>query len=172
MKKFFAILLALCLFTGVALAEAVEINWSDVEASVTEAGIEGDFAAISDIGVKMFIPTVFQDVELSDEDVADGFICYLTTEDQSGNVLVFYADAEGLSLEDFAAGLPEAGATDVELGTLNGIPVVTYAQADNDSVNVSMMTDAGNIVVFCFNPASDEGFQGVAAIMSASIQPV
>ena len=168
MKKFFAILMALCLFCSVALAE--EINWADVEASVAEAGIEGDFVSVSDLGVKMFVPSVFQEVELSEEDVANGYICYLTTEDQSGNVGVFYNDTEGLSLEELAAGLSEAGATDVELATLNGIPVVTYTQSESDSVNVGMMTDAGNAVVFSFSPSSDEGFQSIAAIMTASIQ--
>ena len=56
MKKIFAILMALCLLIGCAMAE--EINWADIEGTVAESGIEGDFASISDIGLKMFIPSV------------------------------------------------------------------------------------------------------------------
>ena len=86
MKKIVALLMALCLLGSFALAESVELNWADVEGAVADAGIEGNFAAISDIGVKMFIPTVFQDVELSDEDVAEGYLCVLSTEDESATV--------------------------------------------------------------------------------------
>ena len=81
MKKIIAILMALCLLTGFAMAE--EINWSDIEDTVADSGIEGEFFSISDIGVKMFIPDVFQEAELSEDDVAEGYICYLTTEDES-----------------------------------------------------------------------------------------
>lgn len=169
MKKIIAILMALCLLTGFAMAE--EINWSDIEDTVADSGIEGEFFSISDIGVKMFIPDVFQEVELSEDDVAEGYICYLTTEDESGTVAVTYADVNGMSLEDYAGYLPEVGATDVELGTLNGIPVVSYEVPENDTVNIAMMTDAGNAIEFVFNPASDEGFSSVAGIMGASIQP-
>ena len=105
MKKIIAILMALCLLTGFAMAE--DINWSDVEATVADSGIEGDFFSIGDIGVKMFIPSVFQEVELSEDDVAEGYICYLTTEDEAGTVAVTYADVNGMSLEDYAGYLPE-----------------------------------------------------------------
>ena len=169
MKKIFAILMALCLLVSCAMAE--EINWADIEGTVAESGIEGDFASISDIGVKMFIPSVFNDIELSEEDVANGYLCYLTTDDESGTVAVMYADVNGMSLEDYAASLPDVGATEVELGTLNGIPVVTYEVPENDTMNIAMMTDTGNAIEFVFNPASDEGFKSVATIIAASIQP-
>ncbi|MER2143536.1 MAG: hypothetical protein ABS888_07045, partial [Eubacteriales bacterium] len=60
MKKIFALLMALCLLGTCALAEPTEINWSDLEAQVAESGIDGDFYSVSDIGVKMFIPTALQ----------------------------------------------------------------------------------------------------------------
>ena len=170
MKKIVALILAMCLLTGFALAEAVEINWEDVEGSVAEAGIEGDFADIADLGIRMFVPSVFQEVELSEAEIGGGYIFLMSTEDQSANVAAYYVSADGMTLEDFGAALSEAGAEDVELVTVNGIPVVTYEQPATDSMNVGMLTDADNLVIFVFEPASDEGFQSVAAIMTASIQ--
>ena len=171
MKKILAILMALCLMAVCAMAEANEVNWADVEPSVAEAGIEGNLVSVSDLGVKMFVPTIFQEVELTEDDVNNGYICYLTTEDGSAKVAVMYANLEGASLEDYMAALPEVGATEVEMGVINGIPVVTYKMPENDTLNVAMLTDAGYGIEFLFAPASDEGFQSVAAIMSASIQP-
>lgn len=170
MKKIVALFMALCLLTGFALAEAVEINWEDVEASVAEAGIDGDFAAIADLGIKMFVPSVFQEVELSEEEIGAGYIFLMSTEDNSANVAAYYVSADGMTLEDLGAALSESGAQDVELVTINSIPVITYEQPASDSMNVCMLTDADNFVMFIFEPASDEGFQSVAAIMTASIQ--
>ena len=75
-----------------------------------------------------------------------------------------------MTLEDLGAALSESGAKDVALVTINGIPVITYEQPATDSMNVCMLTDADNFVMFVFEPASDEDFQSVAAIMTASIQ--
>lgn len=169
MKKFVAILMALCLLCGFAMAE--EINWADVEPSVTEAGIEGSFASVSSIGVKMFIPSGLSELELSDEDVENGYICYLTDSDQTCAAVVMYADLNGASLDKYAEVLPEVGATEIELCTLNGIPVVTYSMPENNTMNVCLLTDTGYGIEFVFFPADDENFKSVATIMAASIQP-
>lgn len=170
MKKLFALLMALCLLGTCALAEPTKINWSDLEAQVAESGIDGDFYSVSDIGVKMFIPTFLQNMELTEDDVNQGYICFLANEDQSALVAVMYANFEGKSLEDYAAVLPEVGATEIEMIVVNGIPAVSYEVPGNDTLNVAMGTDQGYIIEFVFKPASDEGFKSIAAIMSASIQ--
>ena len=170
MKKILAIVMALCLLGACALAEATEVKWADFAEAVAANGIEGDIYPISDLGVSMFIPNVFQEVELSEEDVQNGYLCYLTTEDQSAAVAVMYANLGSASLEDYAATLPEVGATDIDNCVINGIPAVSYQMPENDTVNVAMLTDTGYGIEFVFSPASDEGFQTVAAIMTASIQ--
>ena len=171
MKKFLAILMVLCMFACAAMAESAEVNWADVEPSVAEAGIEGNFVSVADLGIKMFVPAGFQEAELSDEDVQAGYISYLTTEDQSAVMAIMYADLGGASLEDYANTLPQVGATEIEPGTINGIPVVTYDMPENNTLNVAMLTDTGYGIEFIFSPANDDGLKSVAAIMTASIQP-
>ena len=171
MKKFLAILMVLCMFACAAMAEPAEVNWADVEPSVAEAGIEGNFVSVADLGIKMFVPAGFQETELSDEDVQAGYISYLTTEDQSAVMAIMYADLGGASLEDYANTLPQVGATEIEPGTINGIPVVTYDMPENNTLNVAMLTDTGYGIEFIFSPANDDGLKSVAAIMTASIQP-
>ena len=67
MKKLFALLMALCLMLcACAYAEeTAEINWADVEEKAAQ--IEGQFAPIADLGVMVYIPSIFGSVELSDE---------------------------------------------------------------------------------------------------------
>ena len=178
MKKFLFVVLAVMLLTfSAAFAQETEtvneINWTDVEPAVAEAGISGDFAAVSDLGIMMWIPDVFSEIELDEEDVEDGFICILATEDEEEGVMVFYEDFEGAGLEDLLAVLSEEeDVEEPEMGVINGIPALTYTDVENDALNVVFMTDEGYAVVFSFFPMSDEGFSQVAAIMAASIQAV
>ncbi len=178
MKKILLVMLAVLMLTfSVAFAQETqtvnEINWTDIEAAVAESGISGDFFAISDLGVMMWIPEVLSEVELDDEDVEDGYICILATEDGEAGAMVFYEDAEGLDLEGLMAGMSEVeGITELEMGIINGIPALTYSDTENDAMSVVFMSDKGNAVAFTFFPMSDEGFAQIASIMAASIQPV
>ena len=172
MKKVFALLvsLALVLAIGSALAEAVEINWSDFETEVAEAGWVGDFIEIPGMSAKMYMPSVLQPVELTDEDVENGYIGYYATEDQSAAVALTYVAAEGLELAAYKEALPEYGASEIEDVIINGIAAIDYKDEANDAVVMAMATEGGAILSFIFAPASDESFAAVAAVMMASVQ--
>ena len=172
MKKVFALLvsLALVLAMGSALAEAVEINWSDFEAQVAEAGWVGDFVEIPGMSAKIYMPSVLLPVELTDEDIENGYIGYYATEDGSAAVALVYVDVDGMELSEYKEALPEYGASDIEDVIINGISAIDYKIADNDSVSLSMATQAGAILEITFAPMSDEAFAAVATVMMASVQ--
>ena len=178
MKKFLFVVLAVMMLTfSAAFAQETEtvnqIYWSDIEETVAESGISGDFVAVSDLGIKMWVPDVFVEVELDEKDIEDGYICLLGTEDEKSGVLVFYQDAEGLDLEGVMSGMSEVeGVTELEMGAINDIPALTYSDTENDSMSVVFMSDAGNAIVFSFFPMSDEGFAQIASAMAASIQVI
>lgn len=151
---------------------ANELNWEDVAEAVEEAGWEGDFVSFDEIAVKMYVPDALQMTELTDEDRESGYIAYFMTEDESAAVSVMYVDADGMELEEYQTYLEgEADVDEVEAGILNGVPVLTYTMPENDTACVSLATEAGYILEFAFSPTSDEGFESVAQIMIASIQP-
>ena len=131
MKKFLFVVLAVMLLTFSAVfaqeTETVnEVNWTDIEPAVAESGISGDFYAVSDLGIQKWIHSVFNELELDEEDVEDGFICILETEDEEEGVMAFYSDFEGAGLEDLLAFLiEEEGVAEPEMGVINGIPAVT-----------------------------------------------
>ncbi len=174
MKNYVFVVLAVLLLTFSAVfaqeTETVqEINWEDIAPALEESGLEGEFYAVSDFGIAMWVPVQLHEVELTEEDVENGYVSYLTTDDEDAAVAIICADGEGMTLEDYMAYLESAeDVSGVEYGLVNGIEAVSYEYEGN--MNVAFITDAGYILEFTFSPMSDEGFATVASIMAASIQ--
>ena len=168
MKKLLALALALSLALFSAAALAAEINWSDVEANAAE--IDAAFVSIDQVGLKIWVPSVFQSVELTAEDTENGYIAYFQPADETAGVGVTYTDVSGMSLEDYAAALPGVGATSIDNVQINGLPGVSYDLEETSTSVVAFATDAGYILEFAFAPMSDEGFAAIAYMMVSSIQ--
>ena len=97
MKKLFALILSLCLLAGCcAFAEEEEndsmpeINWADAEEAASQ--IDGQFTAIADLGLKIFVPAIFGNAEVTEEQKAAGVIALLSTADGAGRVSFTYQD--------------------------------------------------------------------------------
>ena len=172
MKKILAILMVLCMFSGVALAEAAtELNWADMEPIIEASGVTGDFVTFDEIAVKIWIPSDLQPVELTDDDRANGFIGYFADAEQTASLSVVYVNVEGMSIEDYAAQLAEMeGVAEIETGTVNGLPCVTYTMPEQDSGHISFATEAGFILEVSVWPTSAEGADLVWGIVLGSIQ--
>ncbi len=167
MKKLFALMLALCLMLGcTALADA-EITWEQVAPMLEEIGLTGEFVTFDEIAVKIFIPEGMNAVELSDEDRQNGYIGYFAAEDGDA-IAVQYVDVEGMELADYAAQLAETDATEIETGTVNGLPCVSYEYESN--LCCSFTTQMGYILEVSVGPLPDDNAKlGDSAIL-ASIQ--
>ncbi len=178
MKKLVFVVLAVLLLTFSAVfaqeteTETVqEINWEDIASVVEESGLEGQFYNVSDLGIVMWIPAQLQEVELTEEDVENGYLCYLSDEEETAAVAVIAGDGDGMTLDDWYAQLSEdEDVAELEYGLINGLAAVTYSLPEDDTNNVTFVTDSGYLVEFTFWPASDEGFSQIAMIMAASIQ--
>lgn len=173
-KLIFIVFVVLMLsFVSVSAQETAvkEINWSDVAEAVEKSGIEGAFCDISDIGLMMWIPAVMNDMELTEEDMADGMVAFLATDDGDGIVVVNYMDLEGATLDEGYEGLLEDPSyTDVDMGVINGLKALSYTVPESNMLGISFEDEDGYMAQFLFYPISDEGFAQVASIMAASIQ--
>ena len=59
MKKFLAVVMALCLMMTCALAEeAPALNWADFEPILEAAGVTGQFYTFEQIAVQIWMPEV------------------------------------------------------------------------------------------------------------------
>ena len=151
--------------------EELEISWEDIAPMAKEIDPDGAFYLVGETGLKMWIPAIFIEEELTEEDIDDGMVLFLSTADGSAYVAVNHVDLEGGTLEDGYAGLLlDDQYSDVEMGKINGLKVLSYTNVENDMTGLSFIDSDGYMIQFLFYPQSDEGFSAVAAIMGASIQ--
>jgi len=164
MKKLFALMLALCLLCG-GSALANEISWDQVAPLVEENGISGQFYTFEQIAVAVFIPEGMVPAELPDE----SYIGYFTAEDNSA-VAVQYVNVDGMDLDAYVAALSDAGATEIETGTVNGLPCASYTA--NDCLCVAFTTQAGYILEVVVGPVASDNDKLGASVILSSIQAV
>ena len=165
MKKLVVLILALCMLCSAAFA--ADLNWSDVEEAASQ--IAGEFKTFDEISVKIWIPDTLQAVELSDDDRENGYIGYFA--DENSAVAVQYVDMNGMSLEEYEAALKDdADVSELEFGTVNGLPALSYMLKENDTACIAFTTEMGYILEVACAPMSDEGFAGVVALVISSIQ--
>ena len=176
MKKIMLVVLAVLMLTFAAVSAqetqtVTEINWEDVAEIAAEVDSEAQFFLIGETGMAMWIPSVFHDVELTQEDVDAGMVAFLSTEDADAFVTVMFMDLEGSTFDDVYANiLADSDYTEVEQGISNGLPAITYTYEEGDTMTVAFVNDEGGVLQFMFSPKSNEGFAAVASFMMASIQ--
>jgi len=168
MKKLFTLMLAFCLMLGCCAAAENELSWEQVAPAVEAAGITGEFYTFEEIAVAVFVPTGMVPANLPDEN----YIGYFVSEDGSSALAILYVNANGMDLETYAAKLPEAGATEIEMGTLNGLPCVTYEMPNNKTLNVAFVTEQGYVLEAVCGPVENDDAKTGAGLILASIQAV
>lgn len=176
MKKIMLVVLAVLMLTFAAVSAqetqtVVELNWEDFAEMASEIDSDAQFFYVGETGLVMWIPSVLHDVELTEEDVEDGMVAFLSTEEGDAVVSVMYFDLEGATFDDVYQNLSaDADYSDVELLEINGLPAVSLVYGEEDTMIVNFVNDEGGMLQFMFYPQSDEGFAAVAAFMTASIQ--
>ena len=179
MKKLFALVLALLMLASVACAAAetaqeemptVEISWEDVAALADK--YEGDFVSVADLGLYMYLPSSFANVDPTEEQAAAGVIAILASEELGGAVSITYQNMGDYDLNSFIEELKNVGATGFEMDAVNGLPALSY-DLDVDGVKTSSLVfeeGENNTITFSFAPMDSETFREVAVFMGASIQ--
>jgi hypothetical protein len=167
MKKLFALMLALCLMLGCTALADTDISWEQVAPLLEANGVTGQWYTFEQIAVAIFIPDGLAPAELPDE----SYIGYFAAEDGSA-VAVQYVNVDGMDLETYAAALPDAGATGIEAGTVNGLPCVSYDLAESNAMCVAFTTQMGYILEAVVAPVADDNAKLAASVILASIQAV
>ena len=168
MKKLFALMLALCLLLCSAALADNEITWDQVEPMLTENGLTGEFVTFDQIAVKIWIPAGMT----AAEELPEGYIGYFAAEDGDA-ISVVYVDVDGMDLNTYAEQVAANGGTEIEAGTVNGLPCVTYEFPNEDgTVNMccSFTTQLGYILEVAVGPLADDNAKLGGSCVLASIQ--
>ena len=157
--------------------EVTELNWKDFEKELKESKLEGDFYTLNAVTAQFWVPSFFEQVELSDEQAEQGLICYFHDGDEDNyGFFVTYFDGKGMTLEQYAEAIAEDEAyTDLEALKINGLDAIGYSEVDKE-LNVtfqyvSFITDDGYVLTFTYWDMADEDYQAMVVLMVASIQP-
>ena len=171
MKKILATILTLTLLLmSCAFAEGIPaINWADVESAASD--IDGSWYVFNDIALEYWIPDIFVDQDLTEEDGEEMLAKYELADGSAAIYAQYLTGYDGATMDEVIATLEANGAQDIERCVLNGLDAVSFSVADADAVYVMFVTESGNYVQFIFAPASDEGFASVAQLVTASIMP-
>lgn len=179
MKKFIALFAALVLCLSVASAAFAEdipsasVSWEEVEPTVIENGWEGEFVNLDQVGLKIWLPSGLEEIELSEEDIEEyGFIAYFTNEDETTSLGVTLNEA-GTTFEDYLEYLKEIEVQALQFVNVNGADFISYTFTNDNDVTcnvVSLINDDGAILEFAFT-AGDADFQVMSAFIVSSIQP-
>ncbi len=172
MKKLIAALMSLCLIVCAAAAfatepEVMKINWKDYEAQA--ANVEGQFADVSDTGLRMFIPAEFKDTEIPDETLEGCTFMVLKSEKEEKAIV--NAQHLPVDVDTFKAEMEKKGLT-LYATELNGIPCLQF-NVETDGVTTSCFafgTDQGSVIVFSFSLSTQAPYDSLYKVMAASIQ--
>lgn len=172
MKKILCFALMLCLIMTVALAEETPaLNWSDVEPVLEASKMTGQFYTFDEIAIKIWLPDGMEPVELTEENKANGYIGYFMPKDQSAQMAVMYVNMDDMSLEDYAKHLSaESDVKEIQMGTVNGFPCVSYKMPEQDSVSITFTTEEGYVLEVTCAPASGKNAELLWGVVLASIQ--
>ena len=176
MKKIFALALILMLAFSCCMAEEVNAYYFD---PAFVEGVDGNFAAIGDLGLMMYVPANFVALEPSESDVARGVIAVLAADDGSLAVsiaLAGVADANGNLITDLN-GLAEFyalnGVTAMEIAYFNDVPALFYTlETPVTYNNLAFVTEEGYFITFSFLPNGTEEMANLANVMLMSVMPV
>ena len=178
MKKMIAMLLLLCVMVMPfsVMAETAEteidaINWEDVS-SVIEAGeIEGDFYLMEALDLVIWIPAGLNAVDLTEEQIAEGVLYVWADENQECAVVVTAVNVEGATLEKTLEAAVASNMIDPEFVTINGLTAVSYKDAEANTGNVALVSEAGDIVNFAITPIEGEEAELAFSLIMASLMP-
>ncbi len=179
MKKLLIVLLALCLFVLPAMAQTQDdpqvITWEELEEDFAKTGYNYDFWNIYDLGFKIMIPAGLEPIELSQENIDDGFAAIFATEDQNIMVLISYRDLGCETLEEVAQLVLES-IEDAKFGgfyNINGFDAIMFYNPGNDDLTVAIGTnEPENFIQVSIKPISNEEINSLSGFIFGSIQPL
>jgi hypothetical protein len=160
-----------------AAADITDFEWIAMKAVLDQSGIDGNFVSFDDAGMKVWIPDLYEETELTDEDIENEYLGWYISEEQDdgvvGQIGIGLYDMGADSIDEYIDGLKEAGYDTAESVTVNGMDgALHFINEDGyDAVLLGVMGEDGRIFEVAVHPISTEEYTAVAYAILSSIQP-
>ena len=114
MKKILATILTLTLLLmSCALAEQIPaVNWEDAESAA--ADIEGTWYVFNDIALEYWVPNIFENLDLTEEDGEEMLAKHEMPDGSAGIYAQYLTGYDGATMDETVATLEANGATEIE----------------------------------------------------------
>ena len=177
MKKMIAMLALLCVallpFAAMAETATATITWEEAGAPLVEAsGLEGDFYALEELGLAIWLPAGLSAVELSEEDVADGYLYVLTDDEETCLITVDAVNVEGMTLDGVLEAAVAEGMFEPEIVIINGLSAVSYKDEANNAGCIVLVDPNCNVITFSLMPIESEEAELAFALIMSSLMPL
>ena len=107
------------------IAEVTDFNWAETKKVLDEADISGDYVSFDEAGMKVWIPDLYEETELTEEDIQNEYLGWYVSEEQEdgeyGQIGIGLYDMGADSIDQYIEGLKEAGYDSAEHVTVNGM---------------------------------------------------
>lgn len=173
MKKLFALLVLVCLVLApAAMAEKASVTWEEIGApAVEQLGLEGNFVALSDMGLAIWVPTVMTQYEPTEEDAAAGRYAIFTDENQEAYLTIDAINVPDMTLDQAYQNAVDNGMTEPEIVNINGIDALTYGNEAANAGCVVLVDTNYNMIIFSFMPVDSDDGKMAYGIMTSSLMP-
>ena len=64
------------------IAEVTDFNWAETKKVLDEADISGDYVSFDEAGMKVWIPDLYEETELTEEDIQNEYLGWYVSEEQ------------------------------------------------------------------------------------------
>ena len=173
MKKMIAILALLCAvaLSFTAVAEGTVITWDEVGAPAVESmELAGDFFAMEQLGLAVWLPEGMEEVEVSEEDAAAGRLCLVA--DDTCAFIVDAVHVDGMTLDQAYENAVASGMIEPEIVNVNGLDTLSYENAEINAGCVVLVDTNSNMIIFSFTPFDSEEAKVVFGVIMSSLMPL
>ena len=174
MKKIAALLMLVCIaMLPLTSLAATSVTWEEVgQPAVEKFELTGDFVALNDLGLAIWIPSDFVYTEPSAEDAQAGRYALFIDKDQECALTIDTVAVEGLTLDQALENAKNSGMFEPEIANINGLDAVTYKNESINAGTVVLVDTNSNAIIFSFAPVNTEVAEIAFGVISSSIMPL
>ena len=170
MKKLIALLMLVCIALMPAALAETTITWDEIGGAAVEAnGLEGDFYALDDMGLLIWLPNSLNAMEISEEDAAAGRYALYMDQETGAYVAIDAVHVDDMTLDQALENATTNGMTEPEIVNINGIDAVTYADPANNMGAIVLVDTNCNMIIFSFSPIDSDEAKLAYGIIGSSI---
>lgn len=176
MKKLAVLLMIACIaimpLSVFAEAEVQSVTWEEVGAPALEMlGLEGDFVALNEMGLAIWIPSDLEYTEPSEEDAAAGRYALFIDKDQECALTIDTVNVDGMTLDQAYQNAVDSGMKEPEIVNVNGLDVLSYENEEINSACLVLVDTNCNMIIFSFMPFDSEAAKLGFTVIGASLMP-